>query len=412
MEMGTVLLWLFAGPVWFFLIFPGLEILLSRFRPLRLPPPTEQKHSFGIVITAYRNWEITLPLVESLLAQRYAGHFHIYVVADACIPEVYPIQDPRLTVLWPQPALNLKAKSIIHATRRFVRAYDYIVVFDADNLAHPDYLYWINRYAAQGHTAVQGQRTAKNLNSLYARADAAGEFYKNYTDRELPYRLGSSAVISGSGMAVRQTDYLAYLQSPEIEEGQHLWKKMLQEDKILQNHLLRRPGRRIAYAPQAVVYDEKVDSAQAVETQRSRWLYSYFQNIPNSLDLLRRGLTGFNFNQFWFGLVTIAPPLVMQVLLAGIFTLIGLLWYPLLGWLMLVGGLIFVAMIPLSLYLSQAPASVQSVFWKLPLFAWRQLRAMFKMRDPNKNFKHTEHRQVVKLEDVDNQPATATEQSR
>lgn len=386
--------------IFFFLLLPFLEVVWSRFRRRRIPPNTDTLQSFGIIITAYRNWKISVPLVRSLLEQDYAGRYRIYLVADHCEPAEYPLKDERLTVLWPKTPLNLKVKSIIHATGHFQEDYDQIVVFDADNLAAPDYLNWINRYLAVGYLAVQGQRTAKNLDSFYARADAAGEFYKNYTDRELPFRLGSSSVISGSGMSVARPVYLDYLNSPEIEQGKHHRKKMLQEDKILQNHLLRR-DHRIAYAPKAVVYDEKVAEGAAVETQRSRWVYSYFQNLPNALGLIRRGLRNRSFNQFWFGLVTIALPLFIQILLAGLLGMMGLLFALPVFFLMLAGSLLFVLNIPLSLYLSKAPGVVQKVFWKLPVFAWRQLKALAKLKDPNKNFKHTKHRKVLSLDEID-----------
>ena len=77
---------------------------------------------------------------------------------------------------------------------------------------------------------------------------------------------------------------------------------MLQEDKILQNNLLYK-DEKIVYAKNAIVFDEKVVSGDQVETQRSRWLFSYFQNLPNSSGLILKGLTRFSWNQFFFGLM-------------------------------------------------------------------------------------------------------------
>ena len=88
-----------------------------------------------------------------------------------------------------------------------------------------------------GYDCVQGERTAKNLDSVYACLDAAGEYYKNFTDRLAPFSIGSSAVIAGSGMSIAYDLYLGYLDSPGIREGHQRGKKMLQEDKILQNFL-------------------------------------------------------------------------------------------------------------------------------------------------------------------------------
>ena len=246
-------------------------------------------------------WILPKGLVQSLVKQPYSN-FHIYLVADNCDISSWDIQHEKLTVFRPEPALNLKAKSIIHAMNNYVRKHDYTVVFDADNLAHPNFLTEINKYANAGHRSIQGQRTAKNLDTTYACLDSLGEFYKNYIERYATYLIGSSAVISGSGMAVETDLYRAYLDSPEIEQGKHQWKKMLQEDKILQNFLLRK-NEDIAYAWNAIIYDEKVTTGDAVETQRSRWLFSYFQNLPNSIGIIRRGITNFSFNQlfFWFG---------------------------------------------------------------------------------------------------------------
>ncbi len=389
---------IFAIVSFWFLIFPFLEVVLSRFTKVSQTPKPSKEVDFACIITAYKNVEITIPLVHSLLDQNY-NRFAVYLVADACDTATWDIVNDRLVVLRPDPPLNLKAKSIIHAVEQFRRDHDYIVIFDADNLAHPNFLAEINKYANQGHKAIQGQRTAKNLNSLYACADATGEFYKNYIERYLPPLLGSSSVISGSGMAIERELYKDYLYGAEIQKGKERWKKMLQEDKILQNHILDR-NERIVFAWHAVIYDEKVTTGQAAETQRSRWLYSYFQNIPNALRIIRKGVARFSFNQFWFGVITIAPPLFLQVLVALILIMLGFWIAPLWSFLLFLGLLIFSANVLLTLYLSNVPGEIWRALWGVPLFVFKQFTALFKMRDPNKHFKHSEHDQKVSIEDI------------
>ncbi|MEL6718945.1 MAG: glycosyltransferase [Bacteroidota bacterium] len=244
--MISSIYFIISGVFLFFLLFPFIKVLLSRLIREKKPVVEAKTYDFANIITAYRNVEIARPLVESLLKQKHQKH-HIYLVADKCDISNWDLEDEQFTLLKPEPDLNLKAKSIIHATEHFVRSHDYIAVFDADNLAHPEFLSELNRYANAGHRAIQGQRTAKNLNTTMAAVDALGEFYKNYVERYVSYLLGSSSVISGSGMAVESELYKAYLNSPEIQAGKEKWKKMLQEDKILQNFLLRRK-QRIVYA--------------------------------------------------------------------------------------------------------------------------------------------------------------------
>lgn len=389
-----------SGWIVFQLVYPFGTVALARlFGRERLNKSGESRSpDFGCIITAYRNAAIARPLVESLLRQTHE-RFQIYLVADECPETDLGIADDRFVLLRPDPPLRLKAKSIMYAMDRFSRPHDYTAVFDADNLAHPRLLETLARYVAAGHRCIQGRRTAKNIDSGYAGADALGEMYKNYIERYAPYLLGGSAVISGSGMATETTLYRAYLDSPEIQQGQHLWKKMLQEDKILQNFLLRR-DEHIAYARDAVCYDEKADTAEAVRTQRSRWLYSYFQNIPNALGILRRGLLRGSANQFFFGLTTLALPMFIQVGLAVVLAATGFLIAPTMGWLLLAALAVFAANVLWVLRLSGAPAQVWRALGAVPKFVWRQFTGLFGMSNPNKNFKHSEHRHALTLDEL------------
>lgn len=383
----------------FFLVLPTFTVLSSLLKKEKIDLPKEsQAFDFGVIITAYKNVDISKGLVQSLLKQSYQN-FRVYLIADNCDVTNWDIEHEKLDLLHPSEPLNLKAKSIIYGIENFKNKHDYVVVFDADNLAHPDFLKTINAYANAGFQSIQGQRTAKNLDSFYACADATGEFYKNYIERYAPYLIGSSSVISGSGMAVETELYKAYLASPEIEQGKHLWKKMLQEDKILQNFLLRR-NEKISYAWDAIVYDEKVTSSEAVETQRSRWLFSYFQNLPNSIGILRRGLLNLSWNQLLFGFITLAPPMFLQ-LFGGIFlAIIGLFLLPEMTIIMSIALVLFAGNVLLTLYLSKVPKAIWKTLWAIPLFVFKQLLALFKMGNPNKNFKHTEHHKRLSIDEV------------
>ena len=387
------------------LMYPFATVLLSRlFGRERLGKKeiTEQHYDYACIVTAYRNSAIAKPLVESLLRQNYP-HLIIYVVADECPDFDFGITDARFVLLRPATPLRLKAKSIIHALHNYRRPPDYTVVFDADNLAHPQFLTEINRYANAGYVCIQGQRTAKNLDTTYAALDAMGEHYKNYIERYVPYLLGGSAVISGSGMATRTDVYRAYLDSPEIQQGQTQGKKMLQEDKILQNFLLRQ-DHHIAYTRRAIVYDEKVETGAAVTTQRSRWLFSYFQNLPNSSGLLLRGLGRGSWNQLYFGFITLVLPMFIQLAAALGLALLGLFIAPVWS-LVLVGAVaVFSLNILWTLRLDAAPPQIWAALWQVPKFVLRQLTGLLRMRNPNKNFQHTEHKKYVSVEEILNKP--------
>jgi len=383
----------------FQLIFPFLTVAAARlFGRERVGETSAETPDYACIITAYQNSAIAKPLVLSLLQQTYSN-LTVYLVADDCPDFEFDIQDERFVLLRPETPLRLKANSILYAMDRFQKPHAYTVVFDADNLAHPVFLEVINRYTTSGYTCVQGQRSAKNLDNSYAAADSLGEIYKNYIERYAPYLLGGSAVISGSGMATHSDVYRAYLDSPEIREGRHLGKKMLQEDKILQNFLLRR-NERIAFARDAICYDEKVSSGEAVQTQRSRWLFSYFQNIPNALGILRRGILGLRANQFFFGIVTLALPMFIQLGMAFALAVAGLFLDWRVSVALTIAVFVFAGTVLWTLRLSRASRAVWQAVKAVPKFIWRQMRGLLRMRDPDKFFKHSVHEKVVNVEEV------------
>ena len=403
MTILTYIFYTISSLLIFFLIFPFITVLLSFLKKEKTSKTlrgskNSEKFDYANIITAYRNVEIAKPLIQSLLMQTHQNH-HIYLLADNCDISDWDIRHEKLTVLNPQPALNLKVKSIIYATERFVRQHDYTIIWDADNLAHPQFLENINAFALAGFKAIQGQRTAKNLDTTVAAADALGEFYKNYVERQIPPLLGSSSVISGSGMAIEQNLYESYLYGEDITKGKELWKKMMQEDKILQNHIIKK-GERIVYAKDALCYDEKISEVSDIETQRSRWLFSYFQNLKNTTGFVLRGLFTFNWNTLFFGLVTVSPPLFILLGLSGLFFLISLFINLKISLAFVLGITTFIGTIFWTLYLSNAPPQVWLAVEALPLFIVKQIKALFKMANPNKNFKHSEHKIKVSIDDV------------
>jgi hypothetical protein len=310
------LAFLLAALAWFWvfwLLYPALMNILACWRPGLKPRPASGRHSdLGCIITAYRDLDIALPLVESLLHQQHRK-FRIYLVADACPAAgtnwYAALHDPRFTLLRPDQALGSKVRSLQYARERFLRAHEAVVVFDPDNLAPADFLSKLDEVLLDGFWAVQGRRAAKNTDSTVAAADATGELYKNFIEREVPTRLGSSATIAGSGMAVKTSVWDAYMVSSRIAGPLSRAEVIPAEDKILQNYLVSQ-GLRIPFRWDAVLYDEKVETDAQVQRQRTRWLYAYFQNIPHAAGIALRGLGRLDRNALIFGLYALVPPLV------------------------------------------------------------------------------------------------------
>lgn len=383
----------------FFLILPFFENILSMFIFRRKPEiNVDSERDFACVITGYRETGIIIPLIDSLLKQKYSNYM-IYVVADNCSDEEIAkinLKNERLRVLIPKPALNSKVKAIKYAIKSFARSHKYTIIFDPDNLAHPEFLRVINSYADKGYKAIQGRRTAKNLDTFHSCLDALGEIYYNKIVRENLYLLGSSAVIAGSGMAIETDLYSEILNSGGLSDDN---KVIVAEDKILQYEIVDR-GYVIAFAGNAIVFDEKVSTGAQVERQKTRWLNSYFKYLKLGYSLIFKGLIRFDFNQFLFGLNVAIPPLIVVNGLSFLFFITAFAYNINFAIIWLV--LIFLFGINLLIIMIQVKAEKE--IWRslfaLPVFIMNQVFAILKLKRSNKDFLVTEKTQYIYIEEV------------
>ena len=387
------------------LLFPLLTVVIAGMRKEEKMPQAQAETDFACIITAYQRVDIALPLVDSLLKQAHGCH-RIYLVADACDVAGVAFEDERVTLLRPPNKLGSKVRSIQHAIENFTREHEYIVIFDPDNLAPANFLGELNTYTQAGYKAVQGVRAAKNLDTLYACLDATGELYYNYSVRYVPWRMGASSTISGSGMAIEAGLFRSYLKIDLMDTEKH--EVIVAEDKILQIDLLRRKTR-IAYAKAAILYDEKVTSGYQIERQRTRWINSYFQHLPSALGLVWRGLSRFNYNQFIFGLFIAYLPMFLLAGTTGLLGGIDLIAFGVtqnVTFLMLFAaiagaGILFVLNFLLVLKIGGAPKEIWRSLWGIPAFVLRQVKALFKIRQSNKDFLVTTHSKTVKIEEME-----------
>ncbi|HRD43839.1 MAG TPA: glycosyltransferase, partial [Ferruginibacter sp.] len=193
---------------------------------------------YGIIVTAYK-FAGNLPnVIQSLLQQDYP-HYMIYVVADNCGEETQFPEHEKLVILRPDPVLGNQIKSHFLAIQSFKRPHNIVTIIDSDNLTHPAYLTGLNKWFNRGFKAVQGVRAAKNTNTEYASLDAVNELYYLFYDRKILFGIGSSCMLSGSGMAFNTSLYKECLE--------HSTSTGAGFDKILQKEILLRKHR-IAFA--------------------------------------------------------------------------------------------------------------------------------------------------------------------
>ncbi len=128
----------------FFLLLPFFNLFFSLLVPRqKLKKNFDKKYDFAAVITAYKDINVAIPCVDSILKQKYENYI-IYLVADQCDVSNLNFDSDKVVILNPSEKLGSKVKSINLAIVNFKRKHEAIIVFDPDNLAHPQFIQIIN----------------------------------------------------------------------------------------------------------------------------------------------------------------------------------------------------------------------------------------------------------------------------
>ncbi|WP_379004433.1 glycosyltransferase [Parapedobacter sp. GCM10030251] len=350
------------------------------------PGTAVSQGDYAVIVTAYEQTSMIPAVVDSLLRLDH-DQFIIYVVADKCDVSSLRFNDNRVILLRPEEVLAGNVKSHFYAIDRFVRPHNRLTIIDSDNLVEPTYLSELDRSFALGFKAVQGVRKAKNMDSIFARLDAARDLYYHFYDGKILFDGGSSATLAGSGMAFTVDFYKECLLGKTIEGAGF--------DKVLQYEIVKR-GERICFNEWAIVFDQKTSHASQLVAQRSRWINTWFKYFTYGFSLIKSSLVGWSTNKFLFGLVLLRPPLFFFLMLSVLFLLINWLVGSVVALVWLVGLALFVAGFFLSLYASGAERGIYRALINIPRFMFYQILALMKSKKANSisvATKHTEYEQ-------------------
>ncbi len=336
---------------------------------------------YAIIVTAYEQTNLLPAVVDSLLSVNYSN-FIIYIVADKCDITNLSFSSKKVILLSPPEIIASNTGSHFYAINNFIRPHERLIIIDSDNLVDKEFIHHFNIYFSKGFKAVQGVRKAKNSETIYAHLDAARDFYYHFYDGEVLFNIGSSATLAGSGMAFTIDLYKSSLN--------HLNIKGAGFDKVLQYEIVKNKDR-IAFAKEAIVYDEKTSNTDQLVHQRARWINTWFRYFTYGFDLLKKGILQKNWNQFLFGLVILRPPLFIFLMLS-ICMLIANVWLqPVAALIWLILLLLFCVSFVIALIAGKAEKVIYSALLKAPKFIFYQLLSLSKVKNANKHSVATKH---------------------
>lgn len=231
------------------------------------------KHTFAVMVCAHNEEQVIGPLVENLKDLDYPDEMYdVFVVADNCKDKTAEIARNCGAAVYERFNKEEVGKGyamgwMFDKIFAMERDYDAIVIFDADNLVHPEFLLEMNHHLEKGEKVIQGYLNAKNPEDTWIAGTFAIAFWMvNHMWHLSKYNLGLSTALGGTGMCIRRDVLEKY-----GWECDGLTEDMEFSLKVLTH------GIKTTWAHDAIVYDEKPLGFMQSWNQRKRWAQGHFE---------------------------------------------------------------------------------------------------------------------------------------
>jgi len=267
----------------------------------------EAKNRFAILIPA-RNEEMVIGnLIDSLKNQNYPREFYtIYAIPNNSSDRTEEVaRSHGATILNCSVPTKTKGDVLEYAfsklgEREDIDAY---IVFDADNVVHPDFLSYMNSCLESGYSVAQGYRDSKNPSDNWLSGSYTLFYlFQNIFFNQGRMALGGSASINGTGFMIKK----------EFIDEVGFQTFTLTEDVEFSGQCALR-GEKLVFVENAITYDEYPVSFIPSWKQRKRWSAGILECMKRYfIPLLKRYFKTKEMASFDMALVYLGP--LMQVL--------------------------------------------------------------------------------------------------
>lgn len=375
---------------------------------------TKKEHparkSFAILVAAHNEEKVVGALIDNLKRLKYPKQlFDIFVICDNCTDKTAEIARNRGVYAFERYNPNLRGKGyaiewMLKQLWKQPRIYDAVVIVDADNLVSEDFLQEMNNDLCSGARVIQAYLDTKNPHdSWITEAYAVTYWYCNRLWQLPRTNLGLANFLGGTGMCFES----------QLLKEMGWGATSLVEDLEFTVRCVQR-GIYPTFNYDARVYDEKPISFKASARQRLRWMQGHFAVARRYFfPLLWQGLKERNWAKIDTAVYTLN---VYNVLFGFVFSLV--LWVDVAmpgeryfsslydyvpTWIVALLTIFIYAQFPLALIFEKVKSwRVYASLLTFPVFliSWWPITLYAFFTQNNKEWSHTQHTRVVRLEDV------------
>lgn len=231
-------------------------------------PPTKK---FALVVAAHNEERVIGQIVDSLKKLNYPKDLYdIFVVADNCSDNTAAIAREKDALVYERFNTLKRGKGyamewIFDIIFKLDNKYDAISVFDADNVVSCNFLLEMNKQLCKGHKVIQGYIDSKNPFDSWITCSYSIAFWTvNRLFQLSRYYLGMSCGLCGTGFCI------------DVEVLKKLgWGATCLTEDLEFTMKLALNNMKVAWAHEAIVYDEKPLTLKQSWNQRKRWMQGH-----------------------------------------------------------------------------------------------------------------------------------------
>ncbi|XEC93685.1 glycosyltransferase family 2 protein [Paenibacillus tarimensis] len=386
-----------------------VSLSLYGWRRKKHSPSHPAQKSFAVLIAAHNEEQVVGALIENLLKMKYPRHLYdIFVICDNCTDGTVRVTESYDGVYaYVRNNINERGKGyaiewMLEQLWKLPQSYDAVVMFDADNLVSTDFLQYMNDDLCNGTQVIQGYLDTKNpSDSWISAANGINYWFCNRLMQVPRTNLGFSNFLGGTGMC---------FETKLLKEMGWGATSLVEDLEFTVRCIMRNIFPKFNY--DARVYDEKPITFKASARQRLRWMQGQFdvtrkyffpllwQGIKErSVAKIDAAFYVFNSYTLLIGFV-LTVAMWVSMLMPGESFLSIYNHVPL--WIMAPYIVYTLIQFPVVMFLERVPWKIYFHLATFPVFlmsCWPiTLYAFFTQN--NKQWSHTEHTRVIRLEDV------------
>lgn len=250
-------------------------IAIFAFKKDKIKLRNSIKKKFAIIIPA-RNEEVVIGnLVQSLNNQNYPkDKYDVFVVPNNCEDNTEEVAKSfKAQIINCENIITKSKGDVLRYAFKYLKDSDYdaYLIFDADNIVHPNFIGEMNYTLCQGFRIAQGYRDSKNPSDTWISSSHSLHYIiQNYFMNRARMNINKSCFVNGTGFMISK-EYLN-------ENG---YNSLTITEDIELNVNCGLNNEQIAFVENAITYDEQPNTFSVSWKQRKRWSVGTIQCLKS-----------------------------------------------------------------------------------------------------------------------------------